>query len=147
MSEPYHSQNQSFPLDENSDPPSCPNHPSPQSPEPPVFIPPPLPLFAEGRHLFFHPIEGIPSIGVLSNPLSVIPLDPDGPYLSFFTLHLCEHAGLAHTQAFIGSINLRTGKGYSNPTDQLSWTLTISLIFITARPPSQSENIDHALHP
>lgn len=113
-----------FPLNEDSSPPLRPDNPLPPSPLPPPFIPPPLPLYAQGQYPFIHPYNNLPSAGILSDPLAIVPLYPDRPFLSFFTLHLCQHMGFAHTQAFIGTIDLRMGKGYSNPTADLSWTIT-----------------------
>jgi hypothetical protein len=57
----------------------------------------------------------------------VQPIWPDGSFLSIISLHLCEHARVTHTQAFVISLDVCTREGHLEPTNFLGHFLTGSV--------------------
>jgi hypothetical protein len=114
--------------EDNSPLPATP--PSPirvQSPSPEPFIPPPPPFVNRpqvGRYFYQHLINGLPALGVISDPVFFIPLLPNGPFVSYLTLHICEHARLIHTQTFCYCTDVRTGTMFLIPWYNLSAVIT-----------------------
>jgi hypothetical protein len=98
-----------------------------QSPSPEPFIPPPPPFIHRpsiGQHFYQHHINGLPALGVISDPIFVVPLLPNGPFVSYFTLHICKHARLIHTQTFCLCTDVRTGAMFQVPWYNLSEVIT-----------------------